>query len=1265
MPHSPLSTTIVVGIGASAGGLEALQELIKNLPKNNDTLSYIVAQHLSPEHKSTMVELLGKISPLEVLEAEDGVSIETKKIYIAPPNKHILVSNNTIILKDLADDYVGPKPSIDLFFASLAQSKRQDAVGIILSGTGTDGTKGCAKIKAEGGITIAQDPKEAKYGSMPSSAIHAGQIDITLAAENMGAELGQMEKYISGKMGLGEHIATHPKDAIGEIFSILRDANGSDFSDYKLTTLNRRIKRRMAALKISKIDDYITLLKQDHEEPAKLYKDFLIGVTSFFRDKEAFDDLRTQLSKALAVKEKNEAIKVWVVACCTGEEAYSVAIIISELMEEEGIHREVHIFATDIDEQAIRTARAGAYSATDVSDMSGELVKKHFTLKNEIYKINKNIRDMIIFSRHDVVRDPPFTKLDLITCRNLLIYFNASLQTRILPMFHYALKSGGLLFLGMSESVGAQHNLFTPLSKNSKLYKREFSIGNALEKTLRSYRPSINTKEEQIPADIPMQKKSLNASLVEALGEYFLPLSILVNEGMDIVFIKERNPYILYSGAATTNLFKSVHEALSLELHTLIHECIKENKPQIGMFRKVEPFKGLTKLVRTTVIPLSHHQEEGKLFVVSFQEESEQSLSGAIEISTANRDTLGLQAELVRTKAHLQAVIEELDNSNEELQSLNEEMQSANEELKSTNEELETTNEELQGTNEELQTAYSELLAAADEMEEKQKKVEALNEELTATTEKALINERIAQREKEFAEELIEASNALIVILDIKGKIIGFNKQLENVTGYTKAEAIGQDWFSMFAPKAQSKELYKAFKQMALGKEKAITKYENPIVLKNGTERVISWQDSLHINPSGSANILAFGIDITERNLVERHLKLQDEYLNKIVNTQNTISIITDGQHVLDANRAFFLFFDKFNTVEAFDNSDKCISEYFEKIDKPRFVYEGKDGRRWLDIVADEGIHQALIIKEGKEHYFILRLAEFGNMSDNRKIVSMTDITELENYRQELEGQITEEIKHSKMQEQLMIQQGKMAAMGEMLGAIAHQWRQPLNTLGIIVQDMGEAYTFNLIDKEYIGKFKDSSMRLIQYMSKTIDDFKDFFKPNTADELFFATDALADSFEIFWALLEHNQIKVEQTIAYEHCDRLFCNKNQLKQVFLNIISNAKDATLESIDKKIIENGVIQTNIVCEDSSVLISIYNNGSNIPSDIINRLFEPYFTTKDCGKGTGIGLYISKIIVEQNLKGKIGIHNKDNGVEVVVEIPVANCDWIDAKGV
>jgi two-component system, chemotaxis family, CheB/CheR fusion protein len=1256
MSSSTHSTTIIVGIGASAGGLEALQELVKNLPQDNEALSYIIAQHLSPGHKSEMVKLMGKVSPLEVIEAQDGMLVEPKKIYITPPNKHILISDDTIILKALTEDYVGPKPSIDMFFASLAESKRHDAVAIILSGTGTDGTKGCAKIKAEGGITIAQDPKDAKYDGMPVSAIQAGQIDIVLTCEKIGAELAEIEKYISGEIGLNGHSSTHPRDSLERIFAILRDANGTDFSNYKLTTLNRRIKRRMVALKISKIDDYVSLLQTDANELATLHKDFLIGVTAFFRDKEAFDDLRTELSRLLLQKGAGEGLKIWDVACCTGEETYSIAIIIAELMEEQKIHRDVHIFATDIDTQAIKIARAGVYSAADISDVPSELVKKYFTLKNDSYKINKNIRDMIIFSSHNVVRDPPFTKLDAIVCRNLLIYFNASLQASILPMFHYAIKSNGLLFLGMSESVGPQHNLFTPLTKNSKIYRREFSVGNIPPKTLRPYHYSSNIKE-RAPIDMPAQKKSLNGSLIETLGDYFLPLSVLVNEGMDIVFIKERNPYILYSGTVTTNIFKSVHESLSLELHTLIRECLKDDKPQIGMFRKVELFKDVVRLVRVIVMPLMGHNEEGKLFIVSFQEESVESLSGAIDIegaSSDNKEVLGLQAELGRTKVHLQAVIDELDNSNEELQSLNEEMQSANEELKSTNEELETTNEELQGTNEELQTAYAELRAVADEIEGKNKKVEALNDELTITTEKALLNEALAKKERQFAEELIEASNALIVVLDKKGKIIAFNKQLEDITGYSKVEAIGQDWFSMFVPQAQSKEIFKAFKQMLLAKEKAIMKYESPILLKDGSERVIAWQDSIHINPSGNANVLAFGIDITERNLVEKHLKLQDAYLNLIANSQNTISIISDGHDILDANRAFFLFFDEFDTVEAF-NKSKCICDYFEKVDKPRFVYDGKDGRDWLDIVADKEIHQALIIKNGEEHYFILRLAEFGNISDKRKIISMTDITEIENYRLGLEEKMANEIKHSKMQEQLMIQQGKMAAMGEMLGAIAHQWRQPLNTLGIIVQDVGQAYIFKLIDKEYVERFKGNSMRLIQYMSKTIDDFKDFFKPNTEDELFFASDSLGDSFEIFGALLEHNQISIEQTIAHEHCDRLFCNKNQLKQVFLNIISNAKDAMLESMEKQIIETGLIQTKILCEDSYVLISIWNNGPAIPKGVVSRLFEPYFTTKDCGKGTGIGLYMSKVIVEQNLKGKIGIQNKDNGVEVTIEIPFA----------
>jgi PAS domain S-box-containing protein len=1369
------NNVIVVGIGASAGGLEALQEFIKNLPHNNDKLAYIIAQHLSPTYKSMMVELLRKNSPLDVVEAADGLKIEARKIYIAPPNNNIFIADDTIILKTPLENFVGPKPSIDMFFASIAQSKKHEAVGIILSGTGTDGSRGCAQIKAEGGITIAQDPKDAKYDGMPASAIHAGQIDIVLPADQIGSELEEIEKYISGEITL-HGVANRSKDGLGKIFSRIKETQGVDFSEYKTTTINRRIKRRMAALKIAHIDEYIDYLYTDKQEPCNLFKDFLIGVTSFFRDGEAFEELQTNLAQVLSAKDSVEPIRIWDVGCYTGEEAYSVAITIAEIFESQGIRKDVQIFATDIDESATQLARHGVYSAAAVADIPQELLRKYFIAKNESYQVSKTIRDMIIFSRHDLVRDPPFTRLDLIVCRNLLIYFNASLQERIMPMFHYTLQNGGLLFLGKSESIGNFANLFTPLTKNTKIYRREFSIGKETLKNFNSYTPAKGARHKQ-EIILPVQKKSLQDSLLASLGEYFLPLSVIVNEGMDIVFVKERNPYLVYApGATTTNVFKSVHESLSLELRTLIHRCTKSDKPQVGTFHGVELFEGITRFVRIVALPLKHHHEAGKLYVISFQEESAEAFGGGVVKlgETDGQESEKLEAQLAQTKMHLQTVIEELETSNEELQSLNEELQSANEELQSTNEELETTNEELQSTNEELQTAYAELRAIADEKEVQRKRVEDLNEELSfqrsllegivnssldaimalspryheelglvdfewtmansrcveilSLVPEVLIQKRLFEqkpawcteefadackyameenksseleiefvenndtryfktaivpfgngivvsfddisliktamkeitlsegrmiKEKIFEDQLMDTSNAMVVVLDENANILRFNKSAQTLTGYDKYEVLGKNWFSVFIPIEKHKDMKKVFKQLVRNNIESGKQYENQITLKDGSERMVSWRNSVTVDQDGKPIVLSFGIDSTERYLADQHLKLQDEYLHAIVDSQDAIIIVTDGASMMDANQAFFEFFSEFDSFEAFKTKHKCVCEFFEKVDKPNFVYEGMGGANWIDLIAKEGIHQALIKRGGIDHYFVLRQSKLNSGHDLRRVVSMVDVTELENFKQLLELKITHEIIKAKEQEQIMIQQGKMAAMGEMLGAIAHQWRQPLNALGITIQDVEQAWVFKEIDDKYIAEFKSSSMRLIQHMSKTIDDFRNFFKPTTVKEQFLAHESLNEAMEIFSAQFKINSIEVENIFAKNGCDAISCNKNQLKQVVLNIISNAKDATIESIESKHIENGKLVMMTACKDKVVCISIWNNGKAISSDVLDRVFEPYFTTKEQGKGTGIGLYMSKIIVEQNLNGKIAINNKDNGVEVMIEIP------------
>lgn len=695
MSKSIPKTTIIVGIGSSAGGLEALQELIHNL-LINDKIAYIVAQHLGPDH-SVMVELLAKNSPLEVVAAADGMVVSANKVYITPPNYNIFLDGDTILLKTPDADFVGSKPSIDLFFESLSQSKHHNAIGIILSGTGSDGTRGCAQIKAQGGITIAQDPKNSKFDGMPDSAINAGHIDLILDAYEMGAELEEIQKHMEVEGPL-EQITPRTKDELTKIFSHLKTTCGIDFSEYKPTTLNRRLRRRMSALKILKINDYIELLYLDKEESTNLCKDFLIGVTSFFRDKEAFEDLKVELSKYIATKEAGEIIKVWDVGCCTGEESYSIAIVIAEILEQTKVQHEVQIFASDVENDSIIFARGGLYSASALAEMPQELVKKYFIPRKDKFQITNSIRNKIIFSKHDLVRDPPFTKLDLVVCRNLLIYFNLSLQERIIPLFHYALLNGGILFLGKTESIGTFQNLFSPLTKNSRLFKREFSISNAPPKAINIYQLTQDVKDKKLVAP-PVQKMSFKESLVESLGELLLPLSIIVSKGMDIVYIKERNPYLHYDqGLATANIFKNIHESLSLDLRTLMQLCNKTMLPQQGIFHKVELFKGIDRYVRLIVMPLRHQLENSEFFVVSFQEEEADIFTQIDFLSTDaphTKETKRLEVELSRTKMHLQTIIEEMERTNEELRSTNEELHSTNEELHSTKNQLDVTYDEL------------------------------------------------------------------------------------------------------------------------------------------------------------------------------------------------------------------------------------------------------------------------------------------------------------------------------------------------------------------------------------------------------------------------------------------------------------------------------------------------------------------------------------------------------------------------------------------
>ena len=770
---------VVVGIGSSAGGLEALQVMLSKL-SDNLNCSYIIAQHLSPTHRSMMVELLSRITNIPVIEVQNGMVIKAKTIYMTPENTDIFVSNGRIYLKSIEHTY-GPKPSVNYFFNSLAQTYGSKSIGVILSGTGSDGAFGIRAIKAAGGITIAQSPQSAKYDGMPVSAINTGKVDIVAPIENISNEIARIVD------NLGKNVADSINSSIiSQIYRIIFEEKGVDFSQYKKNTLTRRIERRLAALKIESLNNYVDYLKMNIDEVTNLYNDILIGVTEFFRDPEVFDEMKEQIAILLEKKEQGEEIRFWSIGCSTGEEAYTLAIILSEVLQEKITKYKVKIFATDIDDESLKIARAGIYAETSLVNVNKNLINKYFSIHKNQFEIKKSIRELVVFSKHNIISDSPFLRADLISCRNMLIYFNNTLQSRFFPIVHYALKDNGILLLGKSESISEYHDLFVTVNKNLKIFKSQYTGLKELPK-LYNYSGVNKNYEEPKTTSFKNEEELLEEKIVEATSKFILNQCVLINSSNDIVYIKGENPFIsLSQGRATTNIFKCLKEEITLDVRSVLNEVQKDKKYRATQFRSVTLFDTYLKYVRVIIVPIQNEKNDDWFYALYFQSEDIQNLKGYITQNENDNETIAsLTSELERTKSHLQNVIEELETSYEEMQSLNEELSSSNEELQSSNEELETTNEELQSTNEELQTAYSELKVLYDDKEYRAKQLEDMTSKLKFQTEDL-------RKQKELTEAIINTTPIAIIMTDTTGKINFANTNAQNLFKLTKKDILNR-----------------------------------------------------------------------------------------------------------------------------------------------------------------------------------------------------------------------------------------------------------------------------------------------------------------------------------------------------------------------------------------------------------------------------------------------------------------------------------------
>lgn len=713
----------IVAVGASAGGIEAFEAFFRAMPVQNG-MAFVVLAHLDPQRESMLPEILARWTRMPVVAARDNDRVIREKIFVIPPNAVMTIKGGRLHLrkrKNLAE-----RMPLDAFFIALAQDQGEYAVGVVLSGSGSDGSLGIRAIKEHGGLTVAQgsDGSEARFKEMPESAAATGLVDLVLPVEDMAERLLAYARSSVDFDDAVETKSTRDAAALRQIYTLVRSRVGHDFSRYKERTFLRRVQRRMQILQTGTLANYVKRLQEDPREASLLFRDLLIGVTHFFRDREVFEALERFIPRLFNGKGADDTVRIWVPGCTTGEEAYSIAMLLREYADRLPVVPNIQVFASDIDENALATARNARYPAALVRDIAPARLNRFFVREGANYHVVREIRDLCVFSAHSLIRDPPFSRLDLISCRNLLIYLNGDLQTQLIPLFHYALRPGGILFLGTSENVSRHTELFAPLDKRWRIFERQ----NLVSRELVAF--PTGTGHGRLPSEMSRLIPPLSAPdgttalaallrrIATIVTENFAPAYVVVNKDGEIVYYSSRTGRYLQpaEGPPNRDLLTMAQKDLRLDLRAALHRA-RETGETATTDDAAVPVNGERQRVRLTVMPVSEAGET--LYIVLFIDLGALATDNrAVKAPTgAEDDTIRqLERELQTTKERLQSTIEEFETSSEELKSSNEELLSVNEELQSANEELETSKEEIQSINEELQTVNAELTAKVEEL---------------------------------------------------------------------------------------------------------------------------------------------------------------------------------------------------------------------------------------------------------------------------------------------------------------------------------------------------------------------------------------------------------------------------------------------------------------------------------------------------------------------------------------------------------------------
>ncbi|BBD62782.1 signal transduction histidine hinase (plasmid) [Nostoc sp. HK-01] len=1212
----------IVGIAASAGGLEAFTQVLKHLLTDTG-MAFVLIQHLDPNHKSLLSEILARTTQMPVIEVQDGMTVEPNCVYIIPPNTKMMLSAGVLQLAP-REKVQGKYMPGDAFFTSLAADRGHKAIAVVLSGADGDGSLGLKAIKAAGGVTFAQCEDTAKFDSMPNTAVATGNVDFVLPPQKIAEELVNLSRnpFIANSLPpIAVEKLPEQGDALATIFVLLRSQTGVDFSHYKPNTLDRRIQRRMLLYKLERLEDYAEYLQNNPSEVKALYEEILIHVTHFFRDPEAFEVLKERVFPTIIENKSAELpIRIWVAGCSTGEEVYSIAISLLEFLSNKVTPPPIQIFATDISEIAIDKARTGIYAENQMVEVSSESRRRFFNaLEGGGYQISKAVRELCVFARQDLGSDPPFSNLDLISCRNVLIYLDETLQKRILPIFHYSLNPTGFLLLGTSESTGKYSDLFTLIDKKYKIYAKKLTAIRPTFSFITSNYPRVKVNESKPTDENPSDEFDLEKKTDQLILNRYAPVGVVINDKMDVLqFRGEIDLYLkLVPGKPSLNLFKMVRKGLLIELRATIYQAQRQKILVRREGLRIEE-GDIAKIINLEVIPFKPETGEELYFVVLF-ESAPPTINNPTTVNPESEEQSDLAQEIVRlrlelataiqertaTQEYLQAVIQEQEHINQDLKVANEEILSSNEELQSTNEELETAKEEIQATNEELNTTNEELRSRNQELHQ-------VNNDLT---------------------NLLASINIPILILTLDLRIRRFTPMAQRLFNLIPTDA-GRP-LSDIRANLDVPEL-----------ETLILEVLDTLSIKELEVQTLGghWYN-LRIRPYRTTEnkidgvvLVLIDIDVLKRSAAT--LEQARNYAEAIVETVQVPLIVLDSDfRVNKANRSFYETFQ----VSPAETAQSLIFE----------LGNGQWNLPGLRSLLEEILANDSSINNWEVEHTFERIGEKTMLLNGWKIIQEGEAERILLAIEDISDRKQLELERSELlaQEQSARQQAEIAnrAKDEFLSNLSHELRNPLNTI------LGWTQLFRTrnLDSSAVIRAWEVVERSAKVQAQLIDDMLDVSRI-TSGKLHLNTH-LIDLVSVVNAAIESIEFSAEaksiEIVSELNSATVVGDFDRLQQVLWNLLSNAIKFTPAG--------GRVEIMLEAVSTHAELRVSDTGIGIREDLLPYIFDRFrqgdSSSSKTSQGLGLGLSIVRHLVELH-GGTVQAQSPGEGLgtTIIIRLPL-----------